>query len=74
VVRPRHPNKELESLLRSLERQGWRVGKPSKYYKCFCPCRAPLHKRMVRLTPSNPGYLRQLMGWLSTNTCWEDDR
>lgn len=40
-ARPRHPTKEIEELLRSLESQGWRVEKARKYFKAYCPCGLP---------------------------------
>ena len=58
VGRPRHPNKELEALLRSLEDQGWRVTRGKGYYKCYCP---PPHAQCVKTvklthpTPTTPG-------------------
>lgn len=70
--RPRHQIKEIEALLRSMEVQGWRVEKGSKYFKTFCPC--GLHKKTVHLTPSGGGYLRNLVGWLRRETCWEGER
>lgn len=70
--RPRHTIKEIEKLLRSLESQGWRVEKGRKYFKAYCPC--GLHKRTVHLTPSTASYLRNLVGWLGRETCWEEGR
>lgn len=37
VSRPKHPNEELEAILRSLEGQGWRVTRGKGYYKAYCP-------------------------------------
>ena len=68
--RPRHPDKDLEDVLRSLELQDWRVDKGRKYYKTYCPC--GLHKKTVHLTPSGPRYMRNLVGWLARETCWEE--
>ena len=56
MSRPKHPNKELEAILRSLEGQGWRVTRGGGYYKAYCP---PPHARCVKtvkLTPSGPRY------------------
>lgn len=69
--RPRHPRKDLEALLREAEGNGWRVTK-GKYYIMWCPC-ALKHKRTVHLTPSDPGYVRNLLGWLRRETCWHRD-
>jgi hypothetical protein len=68
--RSRHPDKDLEAVLRSLERQGWRIERGQKYFKAYCPC--GLHKKTVHLTPSGPRYLRNLVGWLRRETCWEE--
>ena len=38
VTRPRHQNKELEAILRSLEAQGWRVTRGKGYYRARCTC------------------------------------
>lgn len=67
--RPRHPDKDLEQVLRSLELCGWRVERGSRYYRAYCPCGT--HKKTVHLTPSDPRYRRNLVGWLRRETCWE---
>jgi len=80
VTRPRHPDKDLEAILCSLERQDWRVIKKGKYYKCYCP---PPHAqciKTVKLTPSDPNYAKNLRGWLKRagrepgkeTGCWEE--
>lgn len=72
VSRPRHQDKDLEKLLRSMERQGWRVVKRgSGYFKCYCPCDVK-HLQTVHLTPSSSGYLRNLVGQLRRATCWRE--
>jgi hypothetical protein len=38
VARPKHPDKDLDELLRSLESAGWRIEKTREYYKGYCPC------------------------------------
>ena len=70
--RPRHQTKEIEALLCSLERQGWRMTKGGGYFKAYCPCRE--HLKTIHLTPSSAGYLRNLMGWLRRESCWKEDR
>ena len=72
-TRPKHPRKELEAVLRSLETQGWRVIRGKGYYKCYCP---PPHARCVKtvkLTPSDPNYTRNLRAWLRRSGCWEEE-
>lgn len=73
MPRPRHSDPELEDLLRSLERQGWRVEKGKKYFKAWC---GPPHARCfktVKLTPSNPYYTKNLRGWFKRSGCWEEE-
>lgn len=68
--RPRHPDKELESLLAEAEGRRWRVTKGKKYFKMWCPC--PLKcKKTVRLTPSGVNYEKNLRMHLARSTCWE---
>lgn len=74
--RPRHPDKDLERVLREAESQRngpWRVDRGKGYYRMWCPCPAK-HKKTVRLTPSDPRYERNLRAWLRRETCWEEDR
>lgn len=68
--RPRHPNKDLERLLKDCEQRGWTVAKGKKYYEARCPC--GLHRRTVKVTPSDPNYERNARGWLKRTGCWED--
>jgi hypothetical protein len=72
VSRPRHKTKEFEDVLRSAEEQGWRVvGGGDKYFKMKCPCPNKC-MQTVRLTPSNPNYLKNLIGQLRRATCWKE--
>ena len=71
--RPRHTRPELEAVLREAEAQGWRVQKGKKYFKMYCPC-ADEHLKTVKLTPSSPGYERNLRGQLKRATCWKEER
>lgn len=70
-ARPRHTRPELEVVLRSCERQGWRVEKGKKYFKIWCPC-ADKHWSTVKLTPSDPRYPLNLRKKLLRETCWEE--
>ena len=72
MPRPKHPDKDLERLLREAERKRWRVEKrPNRYFKMKCPCDA-LHIKTVKLSPSNPYYEQQLRNQLRRTTCWGD--
>lgn len=73
VSRPKHPDKDLERLLKDAESQGWRVvkRKRAKYYKILCPCPEQHFKLSIHMTPSDPQYERNLRYWLLKNTCWE---
>jgi len=73
VARPKHRMPELEAVLRSAERQKWRVtGGGNKYFKMYCPCPAK-HKKSVHCTPSDPNYKRHLLNELGRKTCWKDE-
>lgn len=73
MSRPRHPNKDLEAVLRSLEQQDWSVVRCRKYYKVKCPPPCGQCLKMVKLTPSDPNYARNLRAWLRRSGCWKDD-
>ncbi|MEY2468867.1 MAG: hypothetical protein QOF21_1565 [Actinomycetota bacterium] len=51
------------------EARGWRVVKAT-YFKMYCPCRGR-HMKTVHLTPSDPNYRRNLIGYLGRLDCWE---
>jgi hypothetical protein len=68
--RPKHPTKEIETLLQSLERHGWTVKKGKKYFRAYCGGGCHQHMKSVHITPSDPRYLQNLMGWLKRETCW----
>lgn len=72
MARPRHPDKDLEAVLREAERKNWRVTKAKKYYKMYCPCPRKC-KKWVHLTPSDANYTRNLLSELRRATCWEDE-
>jgi hypothetical protein len=74
--RAKHPNKDLERLLRDAETQTdgpWRVERDKGYYKMWCPC-PQKHKKTVKLTPSDPHYEQNLRGWLRRSTCWKEEK
>jgi hypothetical protein len=69
--RPRHPDRDLESLLRAVEASGWRVTKGRKYFVIRCPC-PELHMSTVHLTPKRH-YGKNLRKRLARYTCWKED-
>lgn len=71
MARPRHTNQDLEAILRSAERQGWRVEKGKGYFKMWCPC-ADKHWTTVHLTPSDRRYALNLRKKLLRSTCWKE--
>jgi hypothetical protein len=70
VSRPRHQDKGLESLLRSLELQGWRVSRSKRYFKTWCLC-DDKHRQTIHLTP-NRGYEKTIRSLLTRTTCWKE--
>ncbi|MFN8104220.1 MAG: hypothetical protein U0U69_07135 [Acidimicrobiia bacterium] len=68
--RPRHPNQDLEKILKLVEDHGWRVKKGSGYFKAYCACEDK-HLKTIHLTPSNPRYPLNLRKWFERCSCWE---
>lgn len=68
---PKHPKKELREVTDSADAQGWTVTRSKGYFMIKCPC-SEKHKRTVKLSPSNPNYKRELLGWLGRYTCWKE--
>lgn len=68
--RPRHPDKDLEYLLRLAEAHGWRVTKGRRYFLTRCPCGA--HMESVHLTPSDPNYCRNKLNKMAKCPNWEE--
>jgi len=52
--------------------KGWRIEKRKKYFKILCPNPCKCWKT-VHLGPSDPNYLRNLLGQLRRATCWDRD-
>lgn len=71
MPRPKHPDSDLEKVLRSLEKQGWRVEKRRKYFNAKCTCEL-MHKKTVHMAPSNPRYTFNLRKELR-RMCWKED-
>lgn len=63
--------KELRAIREEAERQGWRVWRRGGYWKMYCPCPKKC-KKFISLTPSNPNYVKNLLGQLGRTTCWKD--
>lgn len=72
MVRPKHPTKEYEAILRAAEAQGWTVVRGAKYFKLKCPCE-DRDMKMMAITPSNPRYLLNFVKKLARDTCWKVD-
>lgn len=71
--RPRHPKKDIEAVLHSLELQGWLVSKGRKYFMAKCPPVCGEHLKTVKLSPSDPNYAKNLRAWFRRSGCWKDD-
>lgn len=69
--RPKHPDKDLEKVLRDGEKQGWIVNKRGRYFKMYCPC--GIHIKTVHITP-HKNYKQNLLSQLRSQTCWEDEK
>lgn len=69
---PKHPDKEIRKVLDEATEQGWRVKPPNgRYWSIWCPCEDK-HKSTIKISPSNPHYVRQLRNKLSRETCWKE--
>ncbi len=64
-------DKDLAAIRREAEEKGWRVERGKKYYKMWCPCGK--HWKTMKLTPSDPNYVRNLLGQLRRATCWDEE-
>ncbi len=73
MTKPRRKFTEIAEVLVEARRQGWRVTRGKRYYVLLCPCEAK-HWKTVHLTPSDPNYVRNLVGQLRRATCWEDSQ
>jgi hypothetical protein len=71
VTRPKHPDKDLEPVLKEAESQNWIVTKGKKYFKMKCPC-PDKHSKTVHLSPSDPKYRKNLLAQLLRATCWKE--
>ena len=72
VGEPRHPDKDLERIIREAEEHGWRRTKrPKSYFRLYCPCGR--HIKTVALTPSGANYGRNLLAWFRRQDCWDQE-
>lgn len=67
--RPRHPEKDLEDLLKVAEAHGWRITKRQRYYQARCPCGGC--QETVHMTPSDPNYGRNKLNKMSKCPEWK---
>ena len=70
--RARHPKKDLEEILATVEAAGWRLRRKTGYYKAYYPC--GLHLHTVHLSPSDPYYKRSLQQWFRRQPCWPKEQ
>jgi hypothetical protein len=70
--RPKHPDKDLEALIRSLEEQGWTVTKGKRYYKARCSC-GDAHSKTIHVTPQE-NYNNKIRTRLRNHTCWKEEK
>lgn len=61
--------KDIEALLGEYHAAGWSIQDPPKYYRVQCPCGS--HQRWIHLTPSDPNYVKNALGWLYRQPCYE---
>ena len=64
-------DRDLAAVRREAEGKGWRVERGKKYYKMWCPCGK--HMKTMKLTHSDPNYVRNLLGQLRRATCWDEE-
>ena len=69
LARPRHPDKDIEKLLKRAELRGWTFTRGTRYFKGWCPCGQ--HVKTVHLTP-NRTYLVNLRHWFARLECWKE--
>lgn len=65
----KHPKKELEAVLGEFHLAGWSIAKGKRYYRVRCSCGS--HQRSIHLSPSDPNYARNALGWLYRQPCYE---
>jgi hypothetical protein len=69
--RPRHPDKEIEAVLREAEAHRWRIEVGGKHFgKAKCGCGQ--HMRTIHKTPSNPTAATQMLMWFKRQSCWNE--
>lgn len=72
----KHPKKEGRWVLDELERLGWWIDDPPKYFTAYCPCGD--HMTQIHITPSNPRHWQERLNWAKRQPCMrsepEEDR
>lgn len=64
---------DLEAIRKEAARKGWRVDRNKGYWKMWCPTWCGKHMKTMKLTPSNPRYVQNLLGQLGRVTCWNQE-
>lgn len=65
----KHPKKELDAVLGEYADARWRIERAKGYYRVYCPCGK--HMRSIHLSPSDPNYVKNALGWLYRQPCYE---
>lgn len=60
--RPKHPKKEGEEALGTVEAMGWDAVFTGKYYRLRCRC-GGLHQTYLHISPSNPNHFKEKVGY-----------
>ncbi len=71
MSRSRHPDKDIEGLMREAEARGWTFTWRGRYPKGRCPC--GLHQKTIHLTPGR-AYVTNLAMWFRRLDCWKEKR
>lgn len=61
---------DLRDAVEVILEHGWTEHTRNGYRKFRCPCGR--HRKTVRLSPSDPNYVKNLMGWFRRQSCWEE--
>jgi hypothetical protein len=69
--RRRHPDKDIEKVLREAEAHRWKVIPGKTYWKAKCPCGQHANWS-IKLTPSGANYVKDLSKWFGRQSCWGD--
>lgn len=61
-------NKEIDAAAKEVLAHGWAEVAGKGYRKFRCPC--GMHTKTIKRTPSDPNYVKNLMGWFRRQPCW----